>query len=93
MTTTPAALAYLPAVVLANNLDVVRGSLWDGAAAGNLYFGVWLALTDRRVQRRVGLGLLDLADAPLRDWFDDGIQPSEAASLVLAADDTFGGAA
>ena len=60
-------------------------------AGGHIAFEGWLILVDKSIQRKVGLGLFDLADAPLRDYFEDGITPREAATLVLSEDDTFGG--
>ena len=66
----------------ANHLDYARG---------DVPFALWLALTDRRVTRRVGLGIFDLSDAPFADYFEDGMTPAEAADAVLEADDTFGG--
>lgn len=58
-------------------------------ARGDARFALWLALVDRRVGRMVGLSLFDLADVTLRDWFDDGMSPREAAEEALANDDTF----
>jgi hypothetical protein len=54
------------------------------------YFAVWLFATDSVIQRAYGIGLFDLGDVPLRDYFDDGITPREAAQLTLEQDDTFG---
>lgn len=55
-------------------------------------FLVWLHNVDRLLSRRVGLGLLDLADA-YRDMYDDGVDHREAAREALEHDDTFSDAA
>ena len=67
---------------------------YDPAAdysGGHIAFEGWLRLTDKAVRRKAGLSLFDLADTTLYDFFEDGITPSEAATLVLSEDDTFGG--
>lgn len=46
-------------------------------------FEAWLAKVDARVEARCGLGLFDLADVPMRDWYFDGMAPAEAANLAL----------
>lgn len=56
-------------------------------AGGHLAFAAWLEQTDRIMVRRYGVGLLDMADAPLRDYYEDGITPAQAAGLVLEGDD------
>ena len=38
-------------------------------AGGHIAFEGWLILVDKSIQRKVGLGLFDLADAPLRDYY------------------------
>lgn len=66
----------------------VLGTRWDHYANHDPYFGLWLKIIDTTLAHRIGIGLFDLADAPYRDWYDDGITPTEAAGLALAADDT-----
>ena len=56
-------------------------------AGGHLAFAAWLEQTDRIMVRRYGVGLFDMADAPLRDFYDDGITPAQAVGLVMEADD------
>jgi hypothetical protein len=63
----------------------------DNYAHGDAEFALWMALVDHNLARKVGLGLFDLADWPMRDAFDDGMSPSEAAQEALRSDDTFGG--
>ena len=91
---TPLALRTVPADKLAANLmRVATEDRYDRHreyAGGDIPFALWLALVDRRVMLRVGVGIFDLADAPLADYFEDGISPREAAGLVIEADDTFG---
>ena len=57
---------------------------------GDERFGLWLALVNNRLIRTVGLGLFDLGDWPIRDAYDNGDSPSEAARLALSYDDTYG---
>ena len=58
-------------------------------AGGHIGFEAWLIVADREVSRKAGVGLLDLPDVALRDWYDDGITPREAAELALENDDCF----
>lgn len=44
----------------------------------------WEKLVDAAVQMQVGVSLHDLADMPLRDWYDAGMLPGEAAAEALA---------
>lgn len=60
-------------------------------ADGDDAFAVWLVLVDRRITRAVGVGLFDLADWPMRDAYEGGMSPREAALEALANDDTFAG--
>ena len=46
-------------------------------------FEQWMKKVDRIIGERVGLSYLDLADQPYRDWYDDGMTPSEAASAAI----------
>jgi hypothetical protein len=61
---------------------------YDG---GDERFGVWLALVNARLTRGVGVGLFDLADWNMRDAYEDGMSPREAALEALRNDDTFAG--
>ena len=46
-------------------------------------FSQWMALVDKIVQAEVGCSVHDLTDQPFRDWYDDDIDPDEAAALAL----------
>jgi hypothetical protein len=61
---------------------------WMRYADGDRYFALWLRITSGHIQRHIGLGLFDLADATLRDYYDDGMSALEAAQAVVEADDT-----
>ena len=91
---TPFALRTVPADRIGAYLELIATSSRYANhldyARGDVPFALWLALTDRRVTRRVGLGIFDLADTTLADFFEDGMTPAEAADAVLEADDTFG---
>ena len=52
-------------------------------------FALWLALVNRQLLRRVGLGLFDLGDFNARDCFDSGASPAQGAQDALEADDTY----
>lgn len=65
-----------------------RVSEYDG---GDDRFGLWLALVDARIGRRVGVGLFDLADWNMRDAYDDGSSPKDAAQQALESDDLYAG--
>lgn len=60
-------------------------------ANGDSKFAIWLAAVDTKVQRVAGVGLFDLGDWLIRDAYDSGFTPTEAAREALAQDDTFGG--
>lgn len=62
-------------------------------AGGDERFGLWLALVDQRLSRTFGIGLFDLADWPIRDAYDDGLSPKDAAQLALDSDDLYAGLA
>ena len=58
-------------------------------AGGDLEFGIWLVRTDR-VMRRVthgALSLFDLADCLLRDKYESGSEPRDAAMEALEEDE------
>jgi hypothetical protein len=59
---------------------------YDG---GDDRFGLWLALVDARIVRRVGVGLFDLADWNMRDAYESGASPREAAQEALESDDLY----
>jgi hypothetical protein len=46
-------------------------------------FDAWLEAVDRTVQDIAAVSLFDLTDQPFRDWYDDEIDPNEAAHLAL----------
>jgi hypothetical protein len=46
-------------------------------------FEQWMASVDAVVWEVVGVSVHDFADAPFADWFDDGIEPVEAAQLTI----------
>lgn len=91
MQTIPTALAGFDHDKVIKWAAQATDSSWMKYAGGDAYFAVWMALVNRRVVRRIGIGVLDLGDATYRDWYDDGIDPQEAANLAIDEDDTFGG--
>jgi hypothetical protein len=56
---------------------------------GDERYGLWLALVDARLSRAVGVGLFDLGDWNMRDAYEDGMSPRDAAHETLAQDDTY----
>ena len=46
-------------------------------------FDSWRKLVDKLVWRIVGCSLDDLPDVALRDWFDDGLSPQQAARRAV----------
>ena len=50
-------------------------------------FVEWLDAVDAHLRRRIGLGHRDLADQSWHDWFEDGLEPAEAAQQVLEEED------
>lgn len=46
-------------------------------------FRQWMQEVDREVQAIAFLSVHDLADQPFRDWYDDGVEPLEAAEMTL----------
>ncbi len=46
-------------------------------------FEQWMKQVDRIVGHISGVSVHDLADANFRDWYDDEMDPQEAANLVL----------
>ena len=55
-------------------------------AGGDSAFYHWLVQVDHEVQSRVGVSLLDLPDLLLRDLYDDGTTPAEAAREAIFLD-------
>lgn len=47
-------------------------------AGGDLRFGLWLQLVDKRCASVIGLGVFDLEDWRWRDAYDGGDSPKEA---------------
>lgn len=47
-------------------------------------FARWVSEVDQEVQRRIALRARDLPDAPLKEWYDEGLSSTEAASELLA---------
>jgi hypothetical protein len=73
----------------AKRRDTLRAAAHDN---GDDRFGLWLAMVDMRVQRRVGLGLFDLGDWPMYDAYAAyaaGASPKDAAEQALASDDIY----
>lgn len=86
-------LSTRDAASVVSGMDAMRRAPESRAmqyAGQDARFALWLYLTDRRVARRVGVSLFDLADVTLRDWYEDGLSPAEAAEEALASDDTYG---
>jgi hypothetical protein len=58
----------------------------------SLTFGVkgtfeeWMRAVDQAVQMKVGLSVHDLADAPFRDWYDDGVSTTTAARRAIRSE-------
>ena len=46
-------------------------------------FDGWMRNVNKAIESICGLTADDLADCPFADWFEDGIEPNEAAQLVL----------
>ena len=54
---------------------------------GDLRFGVWLYLVDKRCRTVVGLGVFDVEDYRWRDKYDSGDSPKEALDEFLDQSD------
>lgn len=54
-------------------------------ADGDQDFANWLTLVDGALRARLGVGLFDLEDFPLRDAFDLGEDPVEVAYEIALA--------
>jgi hypothetical protein len=46
-------------------------------------FDQFMDAVDRELERKCGLCSADLEDAAYRDYFEDGMQPSEVADMVF----------
>jgi hypothetical protein len=55
----------------------------NAVAKPKLTFEAWRAAVNAAVESQVGLSLDDLADAPLADWFEDGVTPTSAAKRAI----------
>jgi len=43
----------------------------------------WINKVDSKVYATIGCSVFDLPDCCLRDWFEDGISPTEAAMRAI----------
>lgn len=50
-----------------------------------LSFKEWMREVNRHINKTVGLGLgvSDLSDQPFYEWWEDGVEPREAAEITL----------
>ena len=46
-------------------------------------FEEWKRQVDNILSDRTGMSSDDLPDSPYRDWYDDGVKPSGAASRAI----------
>ena len=51
---------------------------------GEKAFEAWMKKVDVSVVSSVGLSIYELLDVSYRDWFEDGMDPGDAASRVIA---------
>ena len=58
-------------------------------ACGDEEFGLFLAFTDRRCQKLIGVDLFSLEDFMSRDCFDSGMTPQETAVEAILNDDLY----
>lgn len=49
-------------------------------------FDEWMDAVDLAVEALCGLSTLDLPDQTYRDWYDSGVDPDDAADMVLEAE-------
>ena len=56
--------------------------LWN-YANGHLGFYGWLRVVNRRIEKTVIVGLMDLPDRCRRDEYDNRVPPGEAADLAI----------
>lgn len=50
----------------------------------NRSFNQWMRQVDANLEAQLGVSSRDLADAPYRDYFTDGLSAREAADEVVA---------
>jgi hypothetical protein len=60
----------------------------DGIMNTTDNFNNWMHSVDVALEGLCGMSYMDLPDKCYRDWFEDGIEPEEAAQMVL--DDELG---
>lgn len=46
-------------------------------------FQEWVSRVDAIIYETVGCSVHDLADCFLRDWYEDGMKPTEAAAWAI----------
>lgn len=75
------------------NLETIRTNerfeRYRHEAHEDLGFALWLVWLDVALREACGLTHHDLSDFSMRDLYDDGVAPKEAAQQALANDDTF----
>ena len=59
-----------------------RDRLWEYAGGHAGFFG-WLCVVNRRIERTLVVGLMDLPDRCWRDEYDDRVAPREAADVAI----------
>jgi hypothetical protein len=57
--------------------------LINTVATHDLTYAQWMRKVDLAVTKRIGCSIYDLTDCPLRDWFEAGLSPAEAATEAL----------
>ena len=50
-------------------------------------FDIWMKKVDNAIGQACGLSSDDLADCCYRDWYEDGVTPSDAAQMALEEND------
>jgi hypothetical protein len=54
-------------------------------------YDLWLEAVNSEVQQMTGgFGIYDLVDYDYRSLYEDGIEPSEAAEMIVENDGTYG---
>lgn len=73
-----------PLRMLLDPRSAVRASKRQkGCADMPMTFTEWMRRVDLTILHRTGLRALDLPDMPYRDWFDDGVNYTAAASRAI----------
>jgi hypothetical protein len=49
----------------------------------DMTFEAWMKEINGHVIRKTGVSVDDLPDCPFRDWYDDGVKPTGAASRAI----------